>query len=384
MVIMLKQKLLIFIFLVLLSQHALAEKPKLKVGLILPLSGFLSDYGTSSKNFVDMAFEDYPELKDSVEVIYEDSAYDTKVAITAYRKLVSSDRVDVVYAFGAKMLEGIAPLAERDNIPFFSAEMDGNFASKYSTTFMFINDIGEFSRVMLAGIRERGYKKFLLIKNENQFHNTWVNGIIKNTKEGETAIDYLSVLPGTTDFRTNLLKLKKEKFDALGLFLLPGTQRALVSQLSAFKLKYSLFGGDCVSFKEENKGYYHVVEGALTTALYMPESFTKRYVDKYGYNSSITFSVQAYRFPVLMGYISKSLGEDSTVNTGKILELSKNFTPALMKALNPDEAEQVMSYTFKTSAKQDQSSSKSFSFPIANYEIKSGEMVLKNVFRSPE
>ncbi len=381
---MFKIRIPILIFLLILSPLALAQNPKLKVGIILPLSGYLSDYGASSKNFIEMAFVEYPELKDLIELKYEDSAYDTPTAITAYRKLVSADKVDVIYAFGSKILEGIAPLANTDGVPFFSPEMNGGFASKYHTTFMFVNDIGEFSRSMLHGLREKGYKKILMIRNDNQFCNTWVDGILNNTKNGETAIDYLAVLPGTLDFKTNLLKLRKEQFDALGLFLLPGTQRAFISQLNTYKLKYPLFGSDGLTFKDENKGYYNVIEGALTTALYLPETFYARYVKQYGYNSSITYSVQAYRFAVLMGYISKSLTENMKLDTDQLVRLSKSFSPESMVAKDEVESKAVLSYKFKISGDAKNSSIKTFSYPIANYEIHNGEIVLKQVFNSPD
>jgi outer membrane PBP1 activator LpoA protein len=57
------------------------------VGLILPLSGELADYGAALRRGFELAEEDAPERFKYLDLRYQDSQYDQKTALSAFRFL---------------------------------------------------------------------------------------------------------------------------------------------------------------------------------------------------------------------------------------------------------------------------------------------------------
>lgn len=82
------------------SEEDNSKNEKLKLGIIVPLSGPLAFFGQDYVRAYDLAVEARPGLKDLFEVKWEDSAYDSKLAIAAFNKLTSGDGADVILSFG--------------------------------------------------------------------------------------------------------------------------------------------------------------------------------------------------------------------------------------------------------------------------------------------
>jgi ABC-type branched-subunit amino acid transport system substrate-binding protein len=78
----------IFLSLFIFSNLLWAEAhEKLKVGLVLPLTGKAADYGFAIKNCIDLAQRDRPELFNNITFIYEDAAYEPRLAVSSLNKL---------------------------------------------------------------------------------------------------------------------------------------------------------------------------------------------------------------------------------------------------------------------------------------------------------
>lgn len=92
---------------------------RIKLGVIVPLTGPLAFFGQDFVRTFNLTVEDQPDLKKYVDIIWEDSAYDSKKAVAAFNKLSTIDKVDLIYSFGGPMLNALAPLAERQKIPLF-------------------------------------------------------------------------------------------------------------------------------------------------------------------------------------------------------------------------------------------------------------------------
>ena len=71
------------------------NKEDVRVGVILPLTGDFSQYGIAIKNGIDLAYSE-SEIKDRIQLIYEDEKGEAKTATTAVNKLLSKDKIDVL------------------------------------------------------------------------------------------------------------------------------------------------------------------------------------------------------------------------------------------------------------------------------------------------
>ena len=117
-------KILVALFL--LSPNAQADCPSLKIGILTGLTGEGAVWGKSVQNGFDLGVEESgcPAIK----VFYEDDQFVPSKAITAFWKLVRSEKVDVVIVTSSGEGNTVAPLAEKAQIPLFAWASDRNVA----------------------------------------------------------------------------------------------------------------------------------------------------------------------------------------------------------------------------------------------------------------
>lgn len=104
--------------------NSVAAPTDFSVGVTLPLTGALTEYGAAIQNGIQLAREEHPEKFQNVRFVYEDDGYEPKRAISALHKLRSIDRVDVVLGWGTETVLAESPIAESRRIPFLAGALD--------------------------------------------------------------------------------------------------------------------------------------------------------------------------------------------------------------------------------------------------------------------
>ncbi len=95
-----------------------ASAAPVKIGVILPLTGPAAHIGQWQKNGIDLALQAMEAVEGRpVSVIFEDSAGVPDRGISAYRKLVDTDEVEVVVSSLSSVSNGVLPLSQGDEIP---------------------------------------------------------------------------------------------------------------------------------------------------------------------------------------------------------------------------------------------------------------------------
>lgn len=96
-----------------------SDKPVVKIGVMLPLSGDMASYGDATKRAIEMVKEDIKNTKNHYEFVLEDSGTDTAKAATIIRKLVFTDKINAVMGYISSTAMVVAPIAEENKIPSF-------------------------------------------------------------------------------------------------------------------------------------------------------------------------------------------------------------------------------------------------------------------------
>ncbi|MGO9199948.1 MAG: ABC transporter substrate-binding protein, partial [Limisphaerales bacterium] len=102
-----------------------AEKGRVTLGAVLPLTGNIAEYGKRCKAGADYAVA---EINSSggvtgkqIAIIYEDDAGDTRNGVNAIQKLISIDHVNIVVgAVASSVTLAIEPIATRNRVILFS------------------------------------------------------------------------------------------------------------------------------------------------------------------------------------------------------------------------------------------------------------------------
>ena len=355
-------------------QLVLAEekgaKEVLRVGAIVPLSGPLAFFGNDYVRTLELYREDHPDLKDQIEVVFEDSAYDGKQAISAYRKLVDVEKVNVIFSFGGPMLNVLAPLAEADKIPFFATESAKEDCENRVFCSLFRNEEDEWGKATWQMLRKHGKSNIGIIKNQNQFMNTFVSAIERTKAESEQVRILADLAPSTMDLRSELLVLRKTKVDALGLYLLPDSHRGAVRSLGDLHLNVLYFGVEELLHPENNKGYEQVTSGSLVIAPAVEESYRKRFESKYGFSAGFFYTPALYDF---LSLLQDTVKNRSKTTGGELLG------KALVDALRFSGTRKGVSGPY--SVKKSPKGVYSFSFPISVYKIEGGVISVEDTFQ---
>ena len=87
---------------------------KIKIGVIVPLSGEGAQFGEEIKNGIEIALKQN-NLRDRFEIIYEDGKIDPKTSLSAYQKLSSLDKVNIIIGpLGPNTTLAVAPTLRKD------------------------------------------------------------------------------------------------------------------------------------------------------------------------------------------------------------------------------------------------------------------------------
>jgi ABC-type branched-subunit amino acid transport system substrate-binding protein len=173
------------------NQDSGIEDGKIKVGLIAGLSGQYAEIGESVRDGLVLSLKD----AENIELIVEDSGFDPVKGLSAYKKLVEVDKVDIIVGADSLSLPGITPLLEEDNIPYiqlFESNLHEAASDRYDSVALVYNGSSD-----------------LFIENVEYFRK----GIDQDKIVTEVKLSQNS------DFRTEALKVINSGADAYTLIM---------------------------------------------------------------------------------------------------------------------------------------------------------------------
>ena len=278
------------------AQPAQLTKPK--IGIALPLTGDLAEYGVAVQNGIQLAASEYPERFAHLDLTFDDNRYDAKLAVTIFKKF-QADGVNAIYSWGEIPLNAIAPLVERAGIPVAAYSLD--FTSAVGSRFITLTSNDPFSLVspLVENLRRKGFKRFGVVKMEDPYINSCIDGFRASLKKGESVEVLSTVLPGDYDMRPHALAIKQSKAEAVGIYLYPGQISTLYRQLHALGARKSTFGTDIFESRTEIESAGPAMEGAVYPNFAIPESFSRRYREAYKNDSHIPYAYTAYVWAVV-------------------------------------------------------------------------------------
>ena len=251
-----------------------------KVGVLMPLSGDLAAFGDNVKKGIDIASKNFPSNK--FEIIYEDTkGMDNNHAISSYHKLADVDKVNIIIGpFGPEQMLTIAPLTEKQNIPVFGVSLCEERLRKYSTLFCIYPSNEEQIKSAMPHIKSLGLKRLVLVTENEALGDVISNGI----KESSSLGGYVVVgeergKRGDSDFRSIILKIKRQNPDIIYSVLAPTDGHIFLKQLH--ELGYSGVNFTQLDTTEERlKDFGLAMEGVYFPG-HIDENFERNFVTTY-------------------------------------------------------------------------------------------------------
>jgi len=194
-----------------------------RIGVILPLTGGAAALGKSSLNGIQLAVAAYNSARGPndrpVDLVIEDDSASPAAAVSAFQKLVSLNEVKLILgpltSGGALAL---APLAERNQVVILSPGASTP-ALTNAGDYVFRDELSEaFGARAQAelGYNRLHYRTVAMLYVNNEYGVGTAQIFSTRFKElgGRIVVDE-AFLPGTSDFRTALAKIKAMNPDAM-------------------------------------------------------------------------------------------------------------------------------------------------------------------------
>lgn len=270
------------------------ERGSIRIGALLSLSGNAAFFGDGELKAIQLAVEEENERggigKKRIELVVEDmGTLNTISAISALRKLVNIDDVDVIIGPTWDM-PGVVLVGEEEGVVMISPDNTEGVESGQSLEYFFsawhpqraeMETLAEFAE-------ESGYRKIVIMRDENIFSQTVGNGFIESARgRNITILDTFIAITGGMDFRTDLLKIKSLDADAV-LFASAGEKPRgpLVKQIKELGLDLVVLGIAATENSDFIDSYGKYAEGSVFYSYPRTNEdnleFLERFKDRYG------------------------------------------------------------------------------------------------------
>ena len=187
-----------------------------KVGAAFALSGSIAVYGEGFKKVIDMAVEEVNAsggIKGKkVEIVYEDNKSTPKDCVTAVRKLITVDKVPVLFGpAGSSNFMAAAPVAQENKVVMLSAQGAAPALTKAGEYIfrVFPSDILQGKGVSELCVR-LGYKDVPVMYVNNDWGLGLKNSFVENfRKAGGRVTDEIPYDENKSDYRAELIRATK-------------------------------------------------------------------------------------------------------------------------------------------------------------------------------
>jgi branched-chain amino acid transport system substrate-binding protein len=288
-----------------------SKEAKLKVGIILPLSGESASVGQAIKNGITLAWEKLPAaVQSKLELVYEDDQILPKLSVNAFRKL-AAENVGVVINAGSASGNALAPLAEQHQVPTIAIASDPQVVRGRKYIVNLYTTPETEARVAIEEALRRGYRRVARIMAIHDWSFALKKAFDQENR-GRIEIVLDEEYPTSVkDFKTFIAKLRsKEPIDAILVLLYSGQNGVLAKQVRQQGIKAPLFAVEMF----EDSSEVEASEGALIDQWYVnSDDPDNRFVNLY-----------RGRFPNASLYGASS-GHDAMLLIGTAVERSTDL-----------------------------------------------------------
>lgn len=268
-----------------------AAPDALKVGVILPLTGPSSYIGTSIKNGMEIATDEFnarPDKPFALKLEYSDTGGQPAKAVTAWQALAASLSPQAVIAV-QEGVKGLLPLAASDRRVLLATSVpDNGIAGVNPWAFrFFINAKTDAGMIAKYAVEKLGKKRLALIYVNDSMGTSYRESFTATVKElGAEVVTEQAFGPADTEFRNQVLRIKEATPDAVYLVGYGKSLSSIPTQLRESGVEATLLSVGTISQPDimaaagtAVEGCYYTTSEFFTFAPATPE--LKAFVDAY-------------------------------------------------------------------------------------------------------
>ena len=272
------------------SDNNVDDEP-IKVGALLALSGPAAFFGEEIRNGMELANESI-----GLDIVYEDQENKPAKAASAFAKLRDQDNIDLILSTGSAITSVVLPLAEEAGMPALVTSVSSSKVAQSSELAFRYFTSGEQDAPIMAtyGFEKLGHRTAAVLHLDDEYGLSHLWGF-QNAFEGlgGSVVLVEPYLPGLSDFRSRLAKVKEANADILYFVGLSTDSIALLKQIRELEMDQTLMTNWALSQPaieeagENAEGIYLTVPGYyLDEKSEKTRQFIDQYVERYGKDPS--------------------------------------------------------------------------------------------------
>ncbi|MFA5022728.1 MAG: ABC transporter substrate-binding protein [Candidatus Paceibacterota bacterium] len=245
----------------------------IKVGIVVPLTGKNAEWGQRVQKGVDIALEQVGDK--NVQVIYEDFGDSLERAASAANKLITVDKVQVLFCQPSDACGAIAPIAQSNKVVILGFTNTPGFTKTGKYVFNMRGDAFDVGK-MLGQFAVTKYKKAVIFYLNNPTQKGSHEGFAGAFRSGGGQVVLIdSHLDKDMDFRTVLARAKAEQPDILVFMSRVQNEVAMIKQARELGLNQPIIAGLGI----DTKGFLDG-SGTLAEDVIYPASTLVKNVEK--------------------------------------------------------------------------------------------------------
>ncbi len=273
-----------------------AEKGRLKIGVLVPLSGDLAIFGKDLKAGMQMALEDLrvsdEDIVQRTDIEYRDYGADPSKVSTLAKELISARKADILFA----PLTGSTTISlyrgiEDSSRPIISATAGHSLITRVGENVFRTCLADPLQGRVMANFAFADLKKSkvaLFVEEGSEYANSVAQSFELEFKSlGGTIVTKVTYPPGTDDFAKHLAALKKKSPQLVFMPAYYADAAKAISQAKGQGLKVGFLGTDgwdslklySLASREGLKGHYYFSHFSLNDSDPAVRAFIKKFMD---------------------------------------------------------------------------------------------------------
>lgn len=224
------------------------DEEVIKVGVMIPLTGFAQEHGQNVKQGIELAYNQLDEeQKGKIQLIFEDNQCDAKQALSAYNSLKLKGVDAIIGPVCSAVTIAVGPLSNQDKIPFISATSSSPDISNLGKYIYRVYPSDELDAILLTNFSE-DFNNISIVSINNDYGQGVLNNVknrISNKTVLEEKFDY-----GTQDFRSIITKIKYSKSDLIIFIAYPDNTISFLRQINELGLEKQIVGSSATFTSE--------------------------------------------------------------------------------------------------------------------------------------
>jgi len=307
-----------------------AQQQPIKIGHLIPLTGFLSPMGDYASKAGKLAIEEINAaggvLGRKLETIVDDET-NPGVGVQKATKMIQQDKVDFLLGtVSSAVALAIMDVAERYQKIFINSgsnsdEIRGSKCNYYT----FCTEASNTQYVKAIGrylVKNKNYKTFYILTSDYAFGHDLTRVTRRLLSElGGKEVGHDLVPTGATDYSSYILKIRNAKPEVVFVNVAGADQTTFLKQYSEFGLKIDVAGGVTDTVLMWNAGK-EAAQGAWTVIWWgdLDNAWTKNFVSKYRAKYGLPPENQAWGDYTSLKVLAEAIKMAGTTDSKKVVE----------------------------------------------------------------